>query len=357
VRRHLPAVLLVLGCALPACSGGDEPGTEVEQRLPALIAFVERERGLELRREVPVEVLDDEQFLERYRQDAVEPTRGYDLGTTYGALGLDGLDDVLEEQLDETLAGFYDGAREELVVRDTPVDPYLELVLVHELTHALQDQWFKVDRPELWDASERLIAFNSVVEGDATRVERAWYQAQPERVRQQIDEVSGRLPTERAYDGMLGDDPVAIELDFAYVAGLRFVDALLETGGQERLDEAFRHPPTTTEQVLHPELLDAGPPTVPPAPQREGELVDQGVLGERGLALVLGVDPLEPDGPQVGWDGDSYATFDTGDGLCTVATVQMDTPAARDRLLEALELAGVLAEATSASTLQLESCA
>lgn len=355
----LPTALAVLaaGVLVVLTDAAAPAGDRLRDRLPGLIAFVEQERGLQLRREVEVRVLADEQFVRAFRGDDVGGPPAYDLGATYGALGLadeEEFDDEVDGALDAGLVGYYDAVTEELVVRERPLDAYLELVLVHELTHAVQDQWFQTDRPSLADPSERLISFESVVEGDARRVERAYYRQLTDEERELVDRVQG----EQAYGPVLGVDALASELDFTYVAGLRFVDALLARGGQERLDAAFRSPPTTTEQVLHPEALDDGPPVSPPAPTRDGERVDAGVLGERRLALLLGLDPLEPGGPQVGWEGDSYATYETSDGaLCTAAAVEMADAGARDRLLAALRDIGVDARARGLAGVDLTSCA
>lgn len=358
----LLAALAVLtsGVAVAATGAAQPAHDRVAERLAALTPFVERERGLELRRPVTLRVLGDEDFVAALHEDDETGPAAYDLGATYGALGAADPEEFADEvtaELDDGVVGYYDAVREELVVRERPVDAYLDLVLVHELTHALQDQWFKTDRPELLDLTERLLAFDALVEGDAVRVERAWYRAQPPDVRAELDEAEGRLPGETAYAPALDGGALAAELDFPYQAGLPLVDALLAAGGQDRLDAAFRTPPTTSEHVLHPETLDDGPPLSPPAPDRDGRVVDEGVLGERGLALVLGLDPLA-GGPQVGWDGDSYATYDEPDGrLCTVATVAMATPAARDALVEALRDVGAEAEPRAGTLLELASCA
>ncbi len=60
--------------------------------------------------------------------------------------------------------------------------------MVLELTHALQDQWFKTDRPELYDSSETGSPSTPSIEGDATRVEQTWYVAQTSKVQRKIDE-------------------------------------------------------------------------------------------------------------------------------------------------------------------------
>src|SRR5439155_14041462 len=55
--------------------------------------------------------------------------------------------------------------------------------------------------------------------------------------------------------------------DFPYSAGAAFVRGLLERGGQDRLDTAFRSYPISTEQVLHVErYLRVDQPVAVPAP-------------------------------------------------------------------------------------------
>src|SRR5215471_16330927 len=41
-------------------------------------------------------------------------------------------------------------------------------------------------------------------------------------------------------------------LTFPYPTGEAFVQALQSSGGEGRVNEAFEHPPLSTEQVLHP---------------------------------------------------------------------------------------------------------
>ena len=47
-------------------------------------------------------------------------------------------------------------------------------------------------------------------------------------------------------------DAVVGDLDFPYVFGPDFVEALADEGGTTRVDEAFRNPPLNTEQILFP---------------------------------------------------------------------------------------------------------
>ena len=61
--------------------------------------------------------------------------------------------------------------------------------------------------------------------------------------------------------------------------------------GVRRLDAAFRSPPVSSAEVLHPERFLDGPgrATVPPV-RADGRVVDQGVLGEVILRLSGFVD-------------------------------------------------------------------
>ena len=362
--------LTVAGAATAVHLSQPSADEQVLGRLPALIAFVERERGLELRREVPVDVLDDAAFVRALHEGEVEPDADApDLGATYDALGLldEGADlgEEVAASLDEDVAAFYDPHAERILVRAGLAGQELDGVLVHELTHALDDQWFHIGRDSLYDLTERGLAFSALLEGSALRVELAWWEQQPYDEDTAYDEDLADEDTavedEALEEELLEDDTdvdvVAADLDFPYSAGLALVDALLADGGQARLDEAFRFPPLTSEQVLHPELMGSGYPVVPPLPDGEGTRVDEGVLGERGLALLLGVDPLEPGGAQVGWEGDSYATHEAPDGeRCTSADVLMVDAAARDRLVAALRERGVETDPTGATGLRLRAC-
>ena len=328
-----PATAAALLAVAPSYAGPTALEQQVRERLPALQEFVERERGLAFRRPVEVELLDDAAFLDAYGHGEHEPSSS-DRSATLRGLGVIGTDEDLEELTDELLedglSGFFDPVDDRLVVRGTRLDAVAEVVLVHELAHALQHQHFDLaaHTPREGD-DERALAYSAVVEGDAQRVEHAWWAALPASAQAEVDEPGG-------YPWVVGD-AVADEIDFPYRAGHLLVEDLLRSGGQAALDRAFLAPPTTSEQVLHPG--SDGPRSVlAPRGLPPGDVVDRGVLGELGLALLLERDPVVA-GPQTGWGGDRYVTVELADGsgTCTFAEVVMDTPAQRDRLLRALQ--------------------
>jgi hypothetical protein len=309
---------------------------EVDAVLPTLQAFVEQERGLPFRAPVEVEVLDDGDFLAALYSEPAGGTSadtGTDPEPTLNALGLldedVDLDAAVGESLDAGVVGFYDPATDRLVVRGQELDAFVELVLVHELTHALQDQHFDLDRPELEVAEDESgLAFDALVEGDATRIEVAWFEAQPPDRQAEIADAFGAPG-----DVPAGELVVEELLGFPYTAGPEYVLDLLARGGQQAVDAAFASPPTSTEQVLRPGLPpNAATPREIQRPSVGGTIVDEGVLGQLGLALLLGVDPLEPDGPADGWGGDRYVTTELDGATCTTADVIGDSPAQQAQL-------------------------
>src|SRR6185503_792456 len=75
------------------------------------------------------------------------------------------------DQAVERSAGLFDPVTEQVLLRGRPGGPLTyeaKEVLVHELTHVLDDQLFPFDRPQVLDpTTEIAFGFDAVVEGDA----------------------------------------------------------------------------------------------------------------------------------------------------------------------------------------------
>lgn len=327
----------VLGAAVALESRRDDRvRAAVARVVPELSAFVEAERGLAFKEEVDVEVLGDDDFLDAlYSDGGGDHEEQLDPEPTLKALGLLPEDTDLEEEvtgaLDEGVVGFYDPEDGRLVVRGRDLDAFVEMTIVHELTHALQDQHFELDRPEVDEADdERSIAFDALAEGDATRVEEAWYAEQSPERQSQVDGYYGGGSEEQE------TDVVDVLLGFPYFVGPTYVEDLLSEGGQPALDAAFTDPPTTTEQILYG--ADRPDPVAVAEPELPGDVLDRGALGTLGLSLVLGEDVFGGDGTDL-WDGDRYLTTKDGDRTCTLAHVAAPDPAElRSRLADWAEV-------------------
>ena len=143
------------------------------------------------------------------------------------------------------------------------VDPAMleETVMVHELTHALQDQHFDLAPREksLMTDTDANLAWHSVLEGEAVLVMIAHMLGKSgldfnEVVRD--DAMLGMIGAAAQSEQMI--DPstppyFAEMLKFPYLEGLKFVVAAYRRGGWKELDRIHANPPLSTREILHPE--------------------------------------------------------------------------------------------------------
>jgi hypothetical protein len=312
------------------------PSENFEDIVAEIAAFVEAERGLPFLRDVNVELAADAEFEERLLEDFEEDEADLVLsGQVMQAVGLiePGTDvvEAVRSLLGVGVVGFYDPVSDELVVRGTMATPFVRTVIAHELTHALDDQHFELDRPALDDAAdESAFGFTSLVEGNAVRVEEAY------RATFTPEEEDEAVAEETALGA--GFDPTSIPIALVmsitapYLHGPALIEALLDEGGQARLDATFGAPPTTSEALLDPPTFVAGQAVVPvPPPVADGVEIDRNVLGALGLAQVLGeityllggIGDL-PDSV-AGWGGDQYVAWTDGERICLRANFAGDT--------------------------------
>src|SRR5581483_11610088 len=298
--------------------------------------FVERERGLPFRQPVDVRLAGDAELAQLLAEDfAKERGSMLELQEVLRATGLVSprFDVVGAQQslLDGSVLGFYDPETKQLVVRGAELTPFVRETLAHELTHALDDQWFDLDRPELDTADdETSFAFTTLVEGDAVHVQNAYLASLS------VDEQSEAFAEEQQ---LLFDHPelfalpeVLIELvQEPYLEGPFVVQDLLDAGDRQQLDSAFVQPPTTSEQIFDTQrYLDGEGAVDVPAPVPDAAASNRGVLGVLFFQeLLRGAVPIsEVDQALDGWGGDHYVTWiDTATGTtCLRDTFVGDSP-------------------------------
>ncbi|MBV8519018.1 MAG: hypothetical protein JO197_16610 [Acidobacteria bacterium] len=136
-----------------------------------------------------------------------------------------------------------------------------EMVMVHELTHAIQDQHFGLSAKEkayLKD-SDAALAYHSVLEGEAVLVMLAHMLQKSGVDLDEImknDQMLAMLSSSAAAEQLI--DPstpkyFAEMLKFPYLEGLKFVVEAYRRGGWKALDAVHARPPLTTRQILHPD--------------------------------------------------------------------------------------------------------
>ncbi len=316
--------------------------SELEAEVVELSAFVAEARGAPFPGPVTVELLEGDAFNERLLADFEEEREDIDLvGRLFVAMGLlerdQDLYEIFRDFLGVGVLGFYDPETGELVVRGAAITPYTRSTIVHELVHAYDDQRFELDRPAIDDADDESgLGFSSLVEGNAVRIQQAWEAALSDEERESLR--SEQLASVTGID--FGAVPLVLlqQIDFPYSSGPAFVDALVEEGGEARVDAAFAEPPTTSEQVIEPDRYLAGEEAllVPP-PAADGEIIDQGSYGQLTLLITLGdvIDRETAREAADGWGGDAYVAWNEGEGTCVRAAFGMDTPADLDELVDA----------------------
>jgi hypothetical protein len=327
--------------------GGDEPpasAADLRAAVDEISAVVEAERGLAFTEPVDVELAGEGEFQRRLLDDfdeGVDELRNTEvLLKAFGLVEADvDLVEAMRTLLGAGVVGFYDPETDDLVVRGTALTPYVRTTIAHELTHALDDQRFDLDRPEYDDADDEIdFGFSAVVEGNARRVEDAYRAGLSDE--EQLDAAAEELSLGGGLD--LGDVPlVLVDLISApYGLGHDFVVQLIDDGGQEALDAAFDAPPRTSEQVIDPASYEAGEGAIEvPAPAVTGQVVDQGVAGQFLIQVVLadGLDADRARAAATGWGGDSVVAWRDGQRPCATLAALGDDPGETAELRGAFE--------------------
>lgn len=308
------------------------PSTPLERTVAELSAFVADQRELEFLRPVPVLLLEDGPFVDRLLADDEENREETDRSEkVLRALHLiePGVDlfESFSAFYREAVIGFYDPETDELVLRGGELTPYVRTTLVHELEHALDDQHFELNRPDVDDADdESSLAFTSLIEGVSLTVEAAY----EETLSPEEQEDSTREAAEFAGRAGPSTIPAVVTqlVQFPYLAGPGFLGALVDEGREPRVDAAFRTPPTTSEEILDPGIYLRGekPRAVPP-PSADGPVVEEGTYGQWALFLTLGqfLDGDAADRAAEGWGGDRYVAWDQDDRTCVRMAYATDT--------------------------------
>ncbi len=237
------------------------------------------------------------------------------------------LDSFMVDLLTEQIAGLYDPKKHEFYIADWIEPDEQRMVMSHELTHALQDQYFHIDA---WTRAARPnddaeLARDSVLEGSAM-AGMLEYELRDKgfKLRDLPDFDPSVFLGDLTDTPMLKKAPAFIKdsLMFPYFDGLRFSMSVLRTGGWGGFDAIFAKPPANTQQIMHPELYRADKVPAPlkvdlpdGVPGTAWNKLEENAMGEFGWKEVLKQFLSEGQEGKIaaGWDGDDYATFQQKD--------------------------------------------
>lgn len=223
----------------------------------------------------------------------------------------------------EQAAGFYDPASNTMYIASWVSPDVQKMVLAHELTHALQDQSFHLEKflRAVDKDDDESNARQAVVEGYATA---AMMQSLIEPI------PLTRMPSLQPFLAMaLEQDPsqypvfakapffLRFEALFPYSQGLEFMQQGLKLGGWRELSRVFQSPPSDTKQIFDPEFyFDHKPQPVISLPQgppfsKGLKLVAENTMGELGYYSLLGELLSEDEAKKMSpaWVADRYRIF------------------------------------------------
>jgi hypothetical protein len=249
---------------------------------------------------------------------------------TLQAFGLVPPDFNLEEFLvgfySEQAAGFYDPHRKTMFIAGWVEPDKQRLVLAHELTHALQDQNFDLERflKAARADDDASSARQAVVEGHATA---AMIQEMLAPMKLQ-DLPSLELLMAPIIQQQLGEFPAfnrapfffRFQALFPYIEGMGFMQRGLQEGGWKRLNLLFDDPPQTTREIFDPQVYFDKQPLPQISLPHPANLVEQGglsfltdnTMGELGYYALLGqlISEEEAKAVAAGWRADRYLLYE-----------------------------------------------
>lgn len=335
----------------------------------AELRSVERVSGLQARGPLRAELLDRagaERHIVKIMEQQLPPVRLAALDHLYHALGFlpveVRLGDAVRALYASQAGGFYDPGSRTLHLLDDLPTMVQGTIVRHELVHALQDQHFGLAKwvQEVSADEDRALAVQALLEGHATDVmNRLTADAvlgvgdsalSPDVMRAELEEAMGGLSTGGRGGGSDGDIAdlvggawalglpegtpavLAAQLLFPYTTGAQWV-----AGHRARhpddvgLRLLYKRPPSSTAEVLEPELWERG---FQPTLRSPGTLVPgfhavlETAVGRLNIAVLMsgqgdpnpplpargGKDPPDPDRIAAvggGWRGDRVAVLAT----------------------------------------------
>jgi hypothetical protein len=280
---------------------------------------------------------------------------------------------AFEATLLQEAAAYYTSAEKKFFIVMVPdTDQELDAITSHELTHALQDQHFDFAAftgPKALD-DDALAARQFVSEGDATfsmvlysNAESLGVQSVDSLVRLSSEQIDGmaamtmddfrKLTKEQSSSfreidpdlkrqmESMGDLPETLlrPMFYSYMKGALLVRKAYEHGGWAAVNKLYKDPPTSTEQVLHPNKLfpTREPPVEVKLPAIEGEVLYSNVLGELQWAVYFSLWTDRSKLASEGWGGDRYTVVRRGDSLLAVHATIWDTTTDAKQFAEAYE--------------------
>lgn len=301
----------------------DLQAAAIREQIDELIVEAQQIRDLTFLEPVNVILLNDAEYQARIVELLNEELTDEEVDSQtalFRLLGVIGPEDDLRDTYDTLYStgtgGFYDQDTGELVVRlaDDGLGPQASAVVVHELTHALQDQHFDLlARRDDLEGDQYYVA-TAIIEGDALLRELTYVEnLSPSDQREWTREYAAALAEVEAIQASLPGYLVN-SLQAPYLDGFFFHQRF----GVGRVDDLFNNLPESSEQILDFEKYEEDEQPVEvvlPELELEGyEVYFDDSMGQKDFQLLLGeaMDLKQAEEAAVGWGGDTARIYTSG---------------------------------------------
>jgi len=361
-RLHYLGLIALIGFSIVSlCSRVRAGDPDPRLTMKTIVARLPQVRKLAFKRNVPLDLETGEQVRQYMSEEMDKYAKKHDLeddrkvGVMLAMWPRDFLPEKVGMDMETSLLlGFYSHETKRMVVLagdDTAtaqvVDgsgkplsfPYIdEMTLAHELTHALQDQYFDLSRlGQIKHDDDRELAFRAIVEGDATisgllYTIKGIHRDQALELLSEIFSISSAVPREMASV----PDTLTMPGGFPYGSGARFAYYAYKHGGFAAVDELLQNPPTTTHEILDPEKY-FGHPSPPAKIAIHGyekslagwTVIDENTMGELMMIAIIhqnlgDAEDWLPTGNA--WRADKFVELGSGDARTMIGFISFADP-------------------------------
>ncbi len=296
--------LLTLLLFAAVASAQSNPGLCKE--VPTIAEELTQISGMPLRHAVPCDFITKakvNEFLNKRVKEEEKPEEIRAEELTLKKFGLVPQDfDLAKTTVDlltEQAAAFYDYDRKKLFITESTSSEPQEPVLAHELSHAIADQNFNLGKyiKQGRKSDDGSTARLAVMEGQATWLMSEYLAKRNGQSLKTSPELLAAMSTVSDSGGeqfpVFDKAPLYLRLTlvFPYTKGMLFQHAVVQRDGNDAFAEVFRHPPVSTQQIMHPDKYFASlKPTDPalPDPKLHGyKGLVGGSLGELEHQILL----------------------------------------------------------------------
>jgi hypothetical protein len=261
--------------------------------------------------------------------------------------------------LTEQVSGFYDPDKKTFFIASWLSPAEQKPVMVHELTHALQDQYFDVkailEEDRKRDNDDRTLAHQALMEGDGMVVMLDYLLEPAKRHFAELPDLAFIMRTQMAamqsQFAVFKNAPPFLQevLLFPYGYGSSFLQQIWKQNPSwQSVNKIYSDLPASTEQIMHPEKYYGSRDEPKPA-NAEGfadrlgqdwKIAYKNVLGEFSLGLLLSLHLTDERARRAaaGWGGDQVLLLENNAGKDAVLVNTLwDTPDDSEKFFAAMD--------------------